>query len=249
MTETEDHYILTIFLDTESLDKKSKNDNLATLLSLNRDPYVFFRTKYITSNDTLNKIVTKEGKNFNKEQERSLERIHNDLNFYPKNEGQKEFFSLMIKYATQRNNSEYIHKSIFVTENPIFFEKFVNGGIKKYSLRDLFPNLILVNLEKSIDITNIYSQHNGYYIFENEIIKDDKLRFAWYMNKIIDLFPNFALFYKKLETTNNKVKYIDSLSYRFFKLLFCLNLLGYEHYFGNLKSDSIEPSTLNEGLE
>jgi hypothetical protein len=241
--------MLTIFLDTESLEKMTKNNNLDILLSLNKDPFIFYRTEYTTSIEGLTKIETKEGKKFNKEQERSLERIYDDLKFYPKNEGQKKFFSLLIKYAIQKNNKEYIHESIFVTENPIFFEKVVNGGIKKYSLRDLFPNLILVNVEKSIDITNTYSQHNGYYIFENEIIKDDKLRFAWYLIKIIDLFPNFALFYKKLEITNIKLKYIDSLSYRFFKLLFCLNLLGYEHYFGNLKPDSIEPYTLNQGIK
>lgn len=241
--------MLTIFLDTESLEKMYKNTNLDTLLSLNRDPFIFFRTNYITSIEQLSQIETKDGKILNKEQENILDIIYSDLKFYPKNEGQKQFFSLIMRYAIQRNNSEYIHESIFVTENPIFFEKVVNGGIKKYSLRDLFPNLILVNVEKSIDITNVYSQHNGYCIFENEIIKDDKLRFAWYLNKIIDLFPNFALFYKKLEMKNNKLKYIDSLSYRFFKLLFCLNLLGYEHYFGNLKNESIEPSTLNQGLE
>ena len=73
-----------------------------------------------------------------------INQIYKDLMFTPRNEGQTQFFYLMLKYARQRNNRYYIHNSIFITENPIYFEKLVNGGNKRYSLRDLFPNLILV---------------------------------------------------------------------------------------------------------
>ena len=62
--------MLTIFLDTESLEKITKNNNLDTLLSLNRDPFIFFRTKYPTIIEQISKIEIKEGKKFNKEQEK-----------------------------------------------------------------------------------------------------------------------------------------------------------------------------------
>ena len=83
--------MLTIFLDTESLEKMTKNNILDLLLSLNNDPFIFFRSKYITSMEHLNKIEIKEGKIFNKEREKILDTIYSDLKFYPKNEGQKEF--------------------------------------------------------------------------------------------------------------------------------------------------------------
>jgi hypothetical protein len=102
--------MLTIFLDTESLEKMTKNNYLRTLLSLIRDPFIFFSTKYIASIKQLSKIETNEGKIFNKKQEKILDTIYSDLKLYPKNESQKEFFSLMIKYAIQRNNSDHIHE-------------------------------------------------------------------------------------------------------------------------------------------
>jgi hypothetical protein len=87
--------MLTIFLDTESIEKMTKNNNLDILLSLNKDPFRFFRSKHVSSIEKLGKIETKEGKIFNKEQEKILDKIYSDLKFYPKMKVKKNFFHLL----------------------------------------------------------------------------------------------------------------------------------------------------------
>src|SRR5215204_253106 len=109
--------MLTIFLDTESLNKCNNNEQLKNLLCLDRGYFKFFRTAVETNNGSLENVPVipviepeLNGSKHKKKQELD-EKIYQSLNFRPKNQGQYEFFELFFKFANFKNE-HYKHNSI-----------------------------------------------------------------------------------------------------------------------------------------
>jgi hypothetical protein len=96
-----------------------------------------------------------------------LDNVYHKLSFHPKNSSQEQFFYSLLKYATHRNNPEYVYESVYVSENAIFFEKFLPGGTKLNCLKDFFPNLLLLNLRRLKEVLDYYEKKNGYYYFSH----------------------------------------------------------------------------------
>jgi hypothetical protein len=50
-------------------------------------------------------------------------------------------------------------------------------------------------------------------------------------------------------TYNDIVKLLKSLAFRFRKLFYSMNSIGIEHYFGNLKENSIDPTVVSKAVK
>src|SRR5947209_4344326 len=103
--------MLTVFLDSKSINAvySEKHNLIEDLLS--RDPSLFkiYRTTCDVDQEKIKEIRSLpniEGKGFD---QNKLNSIYQNLSFYPKNSCQEQFFFLLLKYATQRNNPDYIY--------------------------------------------------------------------------------------------------------------------------------------------
>ena len=184
-----------------------------------------------------------EGRDFN---QNALDYMYQHLSFRPKNSCQEQFFYFLLKYAIQRNNSEYVYESVYVSENPIFFEKFLAGSTKLICLRDLFPNLLLVNLQRLKEVLDYYEKKNGYYYFNHTKLD---LKEEWYIRTLfsnLQAIQNVFTIYSKCIDI---VKLLKSLAFRFRKLFYSMNCIGIEHYFGNLKKNSIDPTVVSKAVK
>src|SRR5947207_2675624 len=79
---------------------------------------------------------------------------------------------------------------------------------------------------------------NEYYYFNHIKLN---LKEEWYIKT---LFSNLPELYSASKYTQNVniVRLLKSLAFRFRKLFYCINCIGIEHYFGNLKKNPIEPT-------
>jgi hypothetical protein len=239
--------VLTVLLDSKSIDDayNEKHDLITDLLT--RDPSLFkvCRTTCEVNQEKIKEIPSNpkiEGKGFN---QNTLNNLYHNLSFRPKNTCQEQFFFFLLRYARQTNNSDYIHESVYVTENPIFFEKFLPGGTRVNCLKDFFPNLILVNLEWLKEVLDYYEKKNEYYYFNH--IKLD-LKEEWYFKMLFSSLPSFLNTLAKYSENKNIVSLLKSLAFRFRKLFYCINCIGIEHYFGNLKKDPIDPTVASRAV-
>jgi hypothetical protein len=240
--------MLTILLDSISINAvyDEKRNFIEDLLS--RDPSLFriTRTTCHVNQEKIREIPSIpeiEGKGFD---QKKLNSIYENLSFHPKNPCQEQFFFLLLKYARQRNNLDYIYESVYVSENPIFYEKLLPGGTKVNCLKHFFPNLILVNLERLKDVLDYYEKKNEYYYFNHIKLN---LKEEWYVRTLFSNFPELSNALTKYRQNVNIVKLLKSLGFRFRKLFYCINCIGIEHYFGNLRKDPIEPAVASKAVE
>jgi len=173
-----------------------------------------------------------------------LNRIYQSLSFWPKNNCQEQFFFSLLKYAKHKDNPDYIHESVFVSENPIFFEKYLRGS-PKVSLKHLFPNLTLLNLDRLKEVLDFYEMRSGNYYFNH--VKLD-LKEEWYFRILFSDLPALANALNKYSTDEDVIKLLKALAFRFRKLFYCINTIGIEHYFGNLKRDPLDPDAASSAL-
>jgi hypothetical protein len=175
---------------------------------------------------------------------KGLNRIYQNLSFWPKNNCQEQFFFSLLKYAKHKDNPDYIHESVFVSENPIFFEKYLRGSAK-VSLKHLFPNLTLLNLDRLKEVLEFYEMKSGNYYFKH--VRLD-LKEEWYFRILFSKLPALAnaFNYSKDE---NVIKLLSALAFRFRKLFYCINTIGIEHYFGNLKRDPLNHEVALSALD
>ena len=240
--------MLTVFLDSESINSvfNQKQDLIDDLLI--RDPSLFniCRTTCDVDQEKIKEItpIPKiEGRDFN---QNTLGSIYQKLSFHPKNSCQGQFFYFLLKYARQRNNSEHVYESVYVSENPIYFEKFLAGGTKEICLRDLFPNLVLVNLERRKEVLDYYEKKNECYYFSHTKLD---LREEWYFRTLFSKLPALQNAFAKYSENIDMVKLLRSLDFRFRKLFYCMNCIGIKHYFGNLKKDPIDPAVASKASQ
>ncbi len=123
--------MLTIIFDSEiskHLDT-SKEELLHEIQSRNKFIKNSFRTHSLTiENDIISQIKTLSEIS---KPRIVLDAVYDSLQFQPKNHCQEQFFYAMLKYASHsKKNADYCHNCVFVTENPIYFEKYIPGGIK-----------------------------------------------------------------------------------------------------------------------
>ncbi len=240
--------MLTVFLDSQSINSvyNEKHNLIEDLLA--RDPFLFriCRTTCDVDQEKIKEIFSIpkiEGRIFD---QNALNKMYQNLSFRPKNSCQEQFFYFLLKYARQMNNLDYVHESIFVSENPILFEKFLTGGTKVNCLKDFFPNLVLLNLERLKVVVDYYEKKNEHYYFNH--IKLD-LKEEWHFKTLFSNLPSLQNALAKYSKNVNIVKLLRSLAFRFRKLFYCINCIGIEHYFGNLKNDPIDPAVASRALE
>jgi hypothetical protein len=113
-------------------------------------------------------------------------------------------------------------------------------------LKDFFPNLMLVNLERLKEVLDYYEKKNEYYYFNH--IKLD-LKEEWYIETLFSNLPELPNTLTKYSQNVDIVKLLKSLAFRFKKLFYCINCIGMEHYFENLKKDPIEPAVVSKAFE
>jgi hypothetical protein len=119
-----------------------------------------------------------------------LEIIYKELQFKPKNGYQEQFINAIIKFARHSNdNSNYCHNCIFVTENPIYFEKYLPGGTKNQCFRYFFPNLILTDLNNTSELIGYYEIKNDYYWLKGQ---EMRVRTDWYNTAVLLLIPELS---------------------------------------------------------
>lgn len=240
--------MLTVFLDSKSInDVYNEKHNLIEDL-LTRDPSLFeiYRTTCDVNQEKIKEIPSMpkiEGKGFN---QNTLNSLYQNLSFIPKNSCQEQFFFFLLKYARQRNNSDYIYESVYVSENPIFFEKFLPGGTRVNCLKDFFPNLILLNLDQLKEVLDYYEKRNDCYYFNHIKLN---LKEEWYFNMLFSNLPELSNALIKFKQDADIVELLKSLAFRFRKLFYCINCLGIEHYFGNLKKHPIDPAVASKAVE
>ena len=95
----------------------------------------------------------------------------------------------------------------------------------------------------------LYARRNEFFLFDGQLQKNEEANFQWYILTVISMFPNLCQFHKKLEETKSDPKFVNSLLFRILKLLYCLEFMGYEYYFGIRKKNPIEPDRLKNGVE
>jgi hypothetical protein len=159
--------MLTIILDSLSIHTNFSKKNMLVddLLSRDRSLFKIYRTSCPIDQPRIKEIPSLPKIYLNQFNGETLEQMYQNLLFHPRNSCQEQFFFCFLKYANQRSSPDYIHESVYVTENPIFFEKYLRGGEKIISLRDLFPNLILVNLDRMKEVLDYYEIKEGHYYF------------------------------------------------------------------------------------
>lgn len=169
----------------------------------------------------------------------NLDTIYNSLQFQPKNHNQEQFFYAIVKYASHsRMNVDYRHDCVFVTENPIYFEKYIPGGTKEQCLRNYFPNLILTNLDNTIEIIQYYEIKNNYYWLNNQ---EMEVRTDWYNMAVILLIPELSHMHSIIPCINSDISILlRGLIFRFKKFLYGVNMLGISHYFDSKKLEPID---------
>ena|SRR6266487_6163024 len=135
--------MLTVFLDSTSINSvyDQKHSLVEDLLSRYTSLFKIFRTTCEIDKEKIKDIPSKPKIQKNEFNGIALDGIYQKLSFHPKNHCQEQFFFFLLKYARQTNNSNYIHESVYVSENAIFFEKFLRGGVKENCLRDFFQTL------------------------------------------------------------------------------------------------------------
>jgi hypothetical protein len=220
--------VLTVFIDSISINSvfDQKYYLVEDLLSRDTSLFKIFRTTCEINKEKIKDIPSKPKIQKNEFNEMALERIYQKLLFHPKNPCQEQFFFFLLKYASQRNNSNYIHESVYVTENPIFFEKFLLGGAKENCLRGFFPNLILLNLERLEEVLDYYEKKNGYYYFNHIKLN---LKEEWYFKMLFSSIPELPATLTKYNQNVNMVRLLKSLAFRLRKLFYCINCIGMEH--------------------
>lgn len=199
--------MLTIILDSESIDQNDKINNVFN--ELNGFNIRILRTNTEISNTNLHNISTIDKINFDKYTEKKLLEIYKGVNFVPTTEGQKQFLYAIHRYATHKNNQHYIHNGIFVTESEIL-AKLVKNGKALFGLRDFYPNLILVNSVRTLYSIKYY---NNIYEFFNKS-KEPYLRQEIYTNLITSTLSNILALKEKLENNNINSEPLNNLAFR-----------------------------------
>lgn len=168
-----------------------------------------------------------------------LNTFYDHLQFNPKNKCQEQFIYAIIKYATHsKKNVDYCHNCVFVTENPIYFEKYIPGGTKRQCLRNYFPNLILTNLVNTLELIGYYEIKNDYYWLNSQ---EMKVRTDWYNLAVILLIPELSQMHSMISCINSDISILlRGLIFRFKKFIYGINMLGIDHYFDSKKLEPID---------
>lgn len=238
--------MLTTIFDSEILKENriEKRELLLNLLSRNKDLFKFLRTK---SEDPLNEPLKGIKSIPEIKFEQDFDDVFKKLRFTPNNNYEKQFFYSMLKYATHRNdNKDYIRETVYITENLSILKMFLPGGKKEICLRHLFPNLLLVDLKDAILLFSYYEIKNNHYCLNGKVMR---IREDWYNTAIFILLPELPNAHKRYQDRKDISKFLRSIIFKFKKLLYGVNCIGIEHYFGNLKKDPIEIDKANKGYE
>lgn len=236
--------MLTIFLDSISIDSKYNEKRGLIEDLLHRDPNLFsiLRSTCDVNQEKIRQIPSVPNIEWNNQV--ALDKIYQSLNFRPRNCCQEQFFFNMSKYANQKKD-DYNHESAYVTENPIYFEKYLPGGEKETCLKSFFPNLILVNLERLKEVLDYYEKKNDSYYFDHAKLN---LKWEWYMKTLYSNLPELPSMLSKHVLNTDMTDFLSALAFRYEKMLYCVNCIGIEHYFGNLKKDLIDPSVVSQAV-
>lgn len=114
--------MLTAIIDSEILNDNDseKEDLLRIIINSNRTFSKILRTECRTNLCDLVKNISSISEI--SQPDIDLNSIYTSLRFRPKNKCQEQFFYSMIKYANHtKDNIDYIHNLVFITENRIFF--------------------------------------------------------------------------------------------------------------------------------
>jgi uncharacterized Fe-S cluster-containing MiaB family protein len=162
----------------------------------------------------------------------TLETLEDKVFHTQLSDGQKELlFTILIHSALSHAYiRSFIKEAIFVTEDQDFLSNVYSMDRNKESLTDNFSYLRIVNVERALEIMDLYAKMNGFYFG----VWSKRNVTAWYQlhlaSKLIHapvVCSNNYIGISKLPSTP-----IRSLIFRFLKLLVCKDYLGKQRYFG-----------------
>ena len=239
--------MLTIIFDSEIFKQidVSRTEVLEIILSRNN----FIKNYYRTYSTGLDKSIGNQIISLPEIAKPNLdiETIYKELQFKPKNDSQEQFIYAIFEFARHsEENVNYCHNCIFVTENPIYFEKYLPGGTKNQCLRYFIPNLILTNLNNVSELIGYYEIKNDYYWLNGQ---EMELKTDWYNTAVILLIPEVSQMHGTISCINSEISILlRSLIFRFKKLIYGINMLGINHYFDNRKIEPIDTQKATAGF-
>ena len=134
---------------------------------------------------------------------------------------------------------------MYVTENRIFLENYL-GITNKLGLNSFFSYLRLVNTEYACEILDIFAKSKGLYFGT----RSRGALTPWYQICLYTKSNYLPVVYRNAFRFPPKrpPQTIQALIFRFLKILFCVDYLGVQHYFGYSRKATINTSSMNIGL-